>query len=597
MQKTLFIATGVLTAILLAAPGGAAAEAAAGPGSAATMEQKPGAPEQGMIMLVRDPRSAKQIRVPVMSTDSADLAVAEVNSDRITVKDLRDAIAGIHEEQDETGKKAAQAPQVDLPKLLKRLIDAQLIYQEAQNIGLDELPEVTNTIDVFRQVTLRNLVREQIWKDVKVSDAEFDKAYRESSREVKTSSAFFEKEKDAKKAAGAIKAGKSFDDVVAKAVKSGAAKGTETGSFTKVRELDPVIIAALDTMKIGAVSPVKKINLRGKPYFVLFRYEAEQFVDTPELKDQVRQSLLGEKRTKSLGDFLASLNKKYVTFNTALIESLDYGPQGPGLEKLLEDQRVVAEIRGDKPVTVADLSDGMQERFFHGMKSLAGPKLIKARRDALESVVQKRLLVLEAKNRGIDQSAEYLDMVRSYTRDIVFGQFVQRVLAPSVKVTEEDLRAYYRDHRKEYLSPPQVKARSLIFSKKPDALSAIETLKKGSDFAWVKANAPGQVAENPDDEPPFPQDYVALNSLAGDVQRALEGAKSEDTRLYAGPGGQFYVLFVEDMVPPREQPFEQVQESIRPTVFYAKLNRAVDEWIGKLRASADIKVYLAGAEK
>jgi len=32
-------------------------------------------------------------------------------------------------------------------------------------------------------------------------------------------------------------------------------------------------------------------------------------------------------------------------------------------------------------------------------------------------------------------------------------------------------------------------------------------------------------------------------------------------------------------------------------VFYAKLNRAVDEWIGKLRASADIKVYLAGAEK
>jgi len=103
MQKTAFIATGVLTAILLALPGGAAADATAGPGSVAPVEQKKAAPEQGMTILVRDPRSAKQIRVPVMSTDSADLPVAEVNSDPITVKDLRAAIASIHEEQDETG--------------------------------------------------------------------------------------------------------------------------------------------------------------------------------------------------------------------------------------------------------------------------------------------------------------------------------------------------------------------------------------------------------------------------------------------------------------------------------------------------------------
>jgi hypothetical protein len=597
MGKIFIIATGVLMSVLLSPQGGAAADRMAARGDAAQEESKPAASGTGMAILVHDPRSSGTITVPVASADAADLPVAEVNSDRITVDDLRAAIAAIHEGQDKAAEGALQAPRINLPELLDRLINAQLIYQEAQNIGLDELPEVTSTIDVFRQVTLRGLMREAVWKDVTASDAELDNAYRETARQVRTSSVFFEKAQDAKKASRAIKSGKNFDDVVTQAVHAGTAKGTEMGTLMKARELDPAIRAAIAKMKIGAVSPVTKINLRGKPYYVLFRYEAEQFNDSPEVKEQARQAVLGAKKTQALAAFLADLNKKYATFHTPLVESLDYGPQGPGLEKLMDDQRIVVEIKGDKPVTVADLSAEMQDKFYHGMKNLKGDKMLKTRRDALEAVVQKRLLLREALNRGIDQTPLYKNMIKSYTRDMVFGVFVQKVLAPSVKVSDEDLRAYYRDHAKEYVSEPRVKARSLLFGRKEDAVAAIAKLKKGADFAWVKANAPGQAAGNKNEEPPFPDSAVTLSSLAGDVQRALEGAASDDARLYEGPTGLYYVLYVEEMVPPQQQPFEQVREAIRPNVFYAKLNQSVDEWTKKLRESADITVYLAGFEK
>jgi parvulin-like peptidyl-prolyl isomerase len=51
------------------------------------------------------------------------------------------------------------------------------------------------------------------------------------------------------------------------------------------------------------------------------------------------------------------------------------------------------------------------------------------------------------------------------------------------------------------------------------------------------------------------------------------------------------------MVPPQQQPFEQVRQEIRSKVFYVKLSEAAKEWIRKLKESADIKIYLAGSEK
>lgn len=46
-----------------------------------------------------------------------------------------------------------------------------------------------------------------------------------------------------------------------------------------------------------------------------------------------------------------------------------------------------------------------------------------------------------------------------------------------------------------------------------------------------------------------------------------------------------------------QQPFEQVAQEVRNNVFFIKLNEALNEWIRKLKESADIKIYLAGSEK
>ncbi len=598
MLKKIFIVTGMLTYALAIASQGFGADQKTPQAGAPAAQKQPAAPQDKLELFIKDVRSSTVISVPILSTANADLPVAEVNGERITVNDLRSAIGSAHDEKSASEQEAAKQPsQIDIAALLQRLINIELMVQEARNIGLDDLPEVKNSLDIFSQVTLRDLLRQDVWKNISASDDEVNKEYKEATREVKTSSVFFEKKADAKKAADKIKSGKKFDDVVAKAVKAGSAKGTAENTFIKYRELDPMIAKAIATMKIGSVGPVTRIMLKGKPYFVLFRYEEEQFPENDAAREQARKDILNTKRVASLGALITSLNQKYVTMHKELFESLDYGPKGPGLEKLMDDQRVIVEIKGDKPVTVSQLSEAMQDKFYHGTKNLKGKRLVEAKQKVLEALVQKRLLYLEALHRGLDKTSDYKDMLKEYERNIVFGMFVQKAVAPGVVINEDDQRAYYRDHAAEFMSEPRVKIADLAFLKKVDAQWAVDRMKQGADFGWVKANAAGQAPDSKDEDPTFGEDAVPVSSLADDVRSALAGVKSEDVRLLEGPKGRFYVLYVKEFIPPQQLTFEQVRQGLGSNVYYAKLNKAITEWTRKLKESADIKVYLAEPAK
>jgi hypothetical protein len=600
MLKKWFLTTGVLMFFLVAAvPGFSSDQKPVTPAEKTSGVQNPETPAGGMALIVKDPRSSTTVRVSFDSTVNNDLSVAVVNDVPITVEDLKRAIAVAHEERDEGNKdKITQAPKIDFNELLQRLINVELVVQEAKTIGLDELPAVKDPIDVFQRVTLRGLLRQDVEKGITADEDKVEKIYRENLREVKTSTACFEKEKDAKKAVREIKAGKSFDDVIAKGKKAGTVTKIELGIDTKFKDLDPAAAAAISKTKVGSTSAVTKMILgKGKVCFAVFRLDDDRSVESTEAKEQARQTVLHDNITKAMETLHKSLYKKYVKVDKKLVDSLDYGVDEQGLEKLLLDQRVAVEIEGDQPITVAQLSEAMQDKFFHGMKNLKGEKMIRTRNDVLESVIEKRLLVMEARKRGFDKTAEYKNMVEEYERDMLWGAFLQYVVAREVKLPDEDMRAYYHDHAGDYLSDKMVSMRSLAFGKESDAIAALEKLRKGTDFNWIRVNAEGQLDASTKDLMTFEERLVPIHTLDPGVQKALSGVNAEDFRLYESPQGYFYVLYITEVTPPQQQPFEQAVQDVRNKLFNVKMNAALKEWIRKLKESADIKVYLAGSEK
>jgi parvulin-like peptidyl-prolyl isomerase len=511
--------------------------------------------------------------------------VATVNDEPITLQEFNQELASLHAgvtEEKKVGKTKESA-------LLRRLINMRLILQEARRIGLDELPEVKNMVDVYSKATLRELLIERHLKDAKPDEKDVERLYKELTKEWKIKSVIFEKEDAAKKMEEEIKAGGDFDELAKRVVADGTAKGGEEGKYVKGKDLLPQIAQTVSKMEVGSISPIIQVGTG----FVILRVEDIRFPEDPEAKKLAVKQALYLQKEKLFKEYNDALMKKYVKVHKEILDGLDYESKEPGFQKLLEDQRVVAEIDGEMPITVAELTEALSQQFFHGIeRAIESKRLNEKKMLVLEEILYKRVLRKEALRLGIDKTDAYKNKVKEYENSVIFGAFVQKAIVPDVRVTEEESKAYYSKHIGEYTSPEMMKIRSLAFVKRNDAERAIEKLRNGTELQWLMENAEGQVDKNTPDLLTFDRKSLTVRDLPEGVRKVLSGAKPGDFRLYASPEGYFCILSIEDVVPAKPQSFEEAKKAVSNKVFSEKLNKAVEAWADKLRAASDVKVYM-----
>jgi parvulin-like peptidyl-prolyl isomerase len=511
--------------------------------------------------------------------------VASVNEELITLDQFNQELEMLHQKVPGE-KKGGKGNPLDL---LNRMINTRLIIQEARRMGLHELKEIRERVDVFARVTLRDDLIERQIKDIKPDEKEVEEVYKESIKEWKIKSILFEKEENAKKMDSEIKAGKNFDEVLKKFLADKLGKGSQEAEYLKGKDLLPPVAEAVSKMKVGTVSPIIPI----KSGFVILKLEDIQFPDNPIAKEQVRLEVLRKKQKDAVIKFDKSLKKKYVKVNEGLLKSLDFESKEPGFDKLLKDKRVVAEIKGENPITVGEFADYMKQQLFHGVDRAIETKRLNKRKDkVLEEVLNKRVFRKEALRLGIDKTESYKNKVKEEENAVIFGAFVKKAVAPDIKLKEEEIKAYYDQHIKEYTYPEMMKINSLLFFKREDAEKALTSLRQGTDYQWLKANVEGQVDKGSKGIIDLDEKLLTTKDLPEDVQKAVSGAKSGDFRLFESPAKHFYVLFIQEVIPSRPQPYPEAREKIANKIYGEKITKALEEYADKIRAVSDVKVYL-----
>ena len=490
---------------------------------------------------------------------------------------------------DEFNRNLAWAQGAKRSEVLRRLVNARLIVQEARRIGLDELPEVKNMVDAFSKVTLREELMERQVKDLKVDDQEVDRLYKESIKEWKISSVMVEKENDAKKMVQEIKEGKNFDELSKQIVAEQKAKRGEQGEWLKVKDINPQVVNVVSKMKLGSVSPIIPI----KSGSVILRLEDVRYSEDPEAMKQAREEALKRKKVQALKDYSNALIKKYAKVNQGVLNALNYESKTPGFEALLKDKRPVAEIKGENPITAGELTQDLRMQFFHGVeRAIESKKLNSKKAPALEEIIYKRVFRKEALRLGLEKTESYQNRVQEYETSVLFGTFVNKVIVPDIKLKEEEIKTHYNKHIKEYTMPEMMKIKSLVFTKREDGESAIEKLRKGTEFQWLAANAEGQVDQNSEGLLTFDEKPIVTKDLPEGVQKAIHGARAGDFRLYESPQSYFYVLAIKDVIPSKPQPYEEAREAVAKRLFDEKVKKAVEDYADKLRALSEVKIYL-----
>ncbi len=523
---------------------------------------------------------------PAAQPPRPDRVLATVNGAPITVRDFDEALAAFHAGVKEGG---AAVPRQNPQALLDRLINAKLILQEARRIGVDELPEVKNLVDVYGRDTLRELLfRRETLAVAKPDPQDLEALYKNAVREVRLRAVLIPAEADAKTFDAAIKGGGDFDALARNLVAAGKAQAGDETRWNKPGELVAQVEPAVARLKVGGVSPLLQIS----GGFTMIKVLDERFPESADARRKAEQEALDRKRSAALRRYTESLLKQLVTVDEKLLKSLDFEAKTPGFEALRKDRRTLATVKGASPVTVADLADAIQKRFFHGVDMAIQSKKINAQKGSiLDDLLLRRAVLTEAKRLRIDQSEEYKAALRDYEESVVFGAFVKKAVAPGVKVEEADLKKYVAGHAEDYRTPAMIQLDGVAFVRRADAEAALAKLRQGADLQWLRANAEGQAdpatAKAQLDFPPAP---VVTSTLPEGARKALSGASPGDYRFYGEREGPYYVLLVRSVIAARPQPFEAVKDEVAKKVFAEKLQQAVDDWAAKLRAASAIKI-------
>jgi len=520
--------------------------------------------------------------------------VAKVNGVSITLDEFAEALARTHMG---AGQGDSPAPRLDPVRLLDRLIAAELVSQEAENIGLDELPVVAEGIAAYRIQAQREILFGRHARKVTVPDAERVEAlYRSTVGEVKLESLVFESQELATQTRARLDADETFDQLAAAAESDPQEIGHETYDFVRPSELFEGIRDALALIQPGQVSSVVPAGDK----FAIVKFVDVRYPEERAKREEAEKTVLRLQRQHVLREYTVQLTEQYTTIDEEFLRGLDYSPEGPGLEAMRANERTVAAVRGGgDPIRVGELTRALEKKSFHGAeRAMEQGKLDERKHRVLTNLCKKRALAAEIEVQKIEQSDEFAKMMQDFRQGRLFDIFVERVIDPSIKLDQQQVKKYLAEHQDEYSTPEMVRIDSLAFVERAAAELAAEKLRKGVDFGWLAQNADGQVGTDAEADPePLRFDGrrpIVKGALPEGLREAVDGANAGDIRVYADPQEYAYLIRVREAIPARPQEFEAIKDVVAQRVQRELRQESLDRWVGELRAASEVETFASG---
>jgi hypothetical protein len=534
----------------------------------------------------------RTVRATLFSPDSEQCPVAAVGDEQIVLGELAGALETSHLARSPGAAAPAKRPEMDFAPALDRLIAIRLLVLEGREMRLDEAPAFKSDVDEFSSSRLRQTLLEKAARSARPDPAEVERLYRDAVREWKLKSILIEKEDAAKAFAAELKASgnASFDALAKKWVDAKKAQGGGPAEFASRKHMVPELVPALQGAKPGV--PLGPIQV--PTGWVLVRIDIARYPAGDEAaRAEARAKSLARMQHQAVRQLYLSLVAKYASVDQKLVKSLDLEAGGAkGFEALLQDARPLAKIQGEKPLTVADLTLEVAQKFFHGLDSpIREHRVNREKMDTFERLLGNRLFAKEAAARKLDARPEHRRAVAEFERGRLFDTFVGTVIAPDVKVTEQDAIVYYEKHKGELTAPEMFKLDGFAFATGAEAQGALNKLKGGTDYPWLRQTAPGQL---PPEKRSIQLDGQTLSATAlpKDLAAALTGTKSGEYRLYAAKPTEVWVVRVVEQSPPRTQPYADARETIAKSLFNERLAAAIDDYARKLRKAQRVDVLI-----
>ena len=227
-------------------------------------------------------------------------------------------------------------------------------------------------------------------------------------------------------------------------------------------------------------------------------------------------------------------------------------------------------------------------RHLASVESRGGPLSPEVRRALLAPYLEERILVLEARQRGL---------VAPGAGDDAEQAAVRRMLAESVlsgvTVEENELQAFCRDHRAEFDVPERVRLRQILVLTSNEARDVVRRVRKDPKSFALMARTRSRA---PEASRGGEMGVFARGELPSELERAAFSLGSgRISNVVQTPLG-YHVLRVEERTPYREASEEDCRAAAGPALLRKRSDEAVQAFVRELMSRARVKHEVVEAD-
>lgn len=503
------------------------------------------------------------------------VVIATVNGDQITTDMMAEELGRMHSAQ--SGE--VSRSDFSLDRLLQKLINNRLILQDAYGLGIDQEKTVTDAVHWFRETAAYQMLLEDIQpKDFQVDESElragFERYYRRAMLRLicvidsSLSAAI----------ADSIQSGVSMASLSARfAIDKFKNVGGDAGVFP-LYDIPEDLSRQLETGSPG--------DLFG-PMFLWNTWavvRAEAYLPPDEaIYDSVKvilnKQLLIDKGTEFRKGFIAQQAAGIpVWVDSAAIDSIPIH-MTMGVE---ERKNVILRVGSGREMNASDLKN----KYVHRIVGRGDRDNHVVLWEALDEHYQVMMLKEIAGKQSYINDPRIDPEADKFRDSLMVVQYLQSVIAPTVKVSDADIKAYYDANQDQFFSSGRVRVAIITRATLEEAQADYEKILAGADFTWIAKQF--SIDEYKDrgglrdwaNKSQFPHDMSAqMDTMTlGNCFPPMQGSEG------------FVVVRLVEREPGAKQTLAEATPSIQSFLEQRKQVEAIDKTLADLRADADIQI-------
>lgn len=252
-----------------------------------------------------------------------------------------------------------------------------------------------------------------------------------------------------------------------------------------------------------------------------------------------------------------------------------------GCESKPAGQDKILATVGNKFITLHDFKQKLSKlpSYYQGMAE-------KNKKTLFEDMIVESLFLEDAVRKGIDRDKEVRDIINEARKKIIIAKFVKTEVDDKIKISEEEMKKYYEEHKDEFRKPEMWRASHILVASEgeaKDVQAAIAGGKSFQDLAREKsidatASRGGDVG------------YFRKGQVVQEFENACFELKVGDVSPIVHTQFGYHIIKLTDKKPETVRPFEEAKPMLENELRIKERNDLFDKLVIDLKDKYRVRV-------